>query len=118
MNVGRRSDQTEEPQPGRYAVRPFAVRFDVVAGRGLTKAVRQPFLEVFETWQILDVECPSWQFGDVPALDSDPLVVRKSLLFAGADFPIIVVNSADQGDALRGEGYEGVGGWAEIAENR
>jgi hypothetical protein len=26
-------------------------------------------------------------------------------------------NPLDQGDALRGEGYERVGGWAEITEN-
>ena len=117
MSVGHRSDQTEEPQPGRYAVLAIAVRFDVVAGRCLAKAVRQPFFEFFETWKVSDVECPSWQFGDVCSLDSNPLVVRNGLLFAGTDFSIIVVNSADQGDALRGEGHEGARGWAEIAEN-
>ena len=68
LNAGRRSDQTEEPRPGRHAVRAFAVRFDVVAGRCLAKAVRQPFLEVFETWQVLDIERPSWQLGDVLSL--------------------------------------------------
>ena len=26
-------------------------------------------------------------------------------------------NALDQGDTLRGEGYEGVGAWAEITEN-
>jgi len=92
--------RSDRAAAARTARRPaFAVWFDVVAGRCLAKTVRQPFLELFEARQVLNIECPSWQLSDVLSLDRNPLVVRKGLAFAGPGLSNPVVNSADQGDA-------------------